>query len=436
MPCPLKRPPKNARSFHPSSIRTETAVQHEAGARSSEYNSSMRLRRLQLFDYRNFERLDVELDSKVALFVGDNAQGKTNLLEAVYLLATLRGVRAETDIQLIRRELLSDVLPAARVVAEVETLAGGLKLEAALVARDAGRGANATKTVKVNGAPKRLSDAMGRFTAVLFSADDLLMIEGSPSLRRRYIDLTLMQVDQQYSSARSRYERVLVQRNHLLKRVREGESQAEELGFWTDELRKDGALIVQRRAAALAEIGGLAAGYHHALAEAENLGVCYQPRIDSPLSDPALASEDDIAECLGENFTSGLSRDIAAGMTLQGPHRDDILFALNDLPAAGYASRAQQRSIALSLRLAEAELLRRRRGEAPVVLLDDVLSEMDASRRQAVLSAVRDVEQLLITGADWDRFPAEFTSGASCFSVIDGAVQPITAVQAARTADS
>ena len=114
-----------------------------------------------------------------------------------------------------------------------------------------------------------------------------------------------------------------------------------------------------------------------------------------------------------------------------------MLFALNDLPAAGYASRAQQRSVALSLRLAEAELLRRRRGEAPVLLLDDVLSEMDASRRHAVLSAVRDVEQLLITGSDWDRFPAGFTSGASCFSVIDGEVQPITAVQAAaRTADS
>src|SRR5881396_2635909 len=151
-----------------------------------EYNSSMRLRHLQLFDYRNFERLHIELPAKAALFVGDNAQGKTNLLEAVYLLATLRAVRAETDIQLIRRELLSDVLPAARVVAEVETRAGGLKLEVAVVARDPARGANATKTVKINGAPKRLADAVGRITAVLFSADDLLMIEGSPSLRRRY----------------------------------------------------------------------------------------------------------------------------------------------------------------------------------------------------------------------------------------------------------
>jgi DNA replication and repair protein RecF len=397
----------------------------------------MQLRHLQLFDYRNFERLDIELASKVALFVGDNAQGKTNLLEAVYLLATLRGVRAETDVQLIRRELLSDVLPAARVVAEVETLGGALKIEVAVVARDAARGANATKTVKVNGAPKRLSDAVGRLTAVLFSADDLLMIEGSPSLRRRYIDLTLMQVDEQYSAARSRYERVLVQRNHLLKRVRDGEAQAEELGFWTEELSKDGALIMQRRAAALAEISDSAADYHRALAEAEGLGVCYQPRIDSVLPGAAQGSSDEIAECLAENFTRGLSRDIAAGMTLQGPHRDEILFALNDHPAAGYASRAQQRSIALSLRLAEAELLRRRRGEAPVLLLDDVLSEMDSSRRKAVLTAIRDADQLLITGADWDRFPPQFSSIASCFNVVKGTVHAITPVQAtARTTDS
>src|SRR6266496_4741186 len=165
--------------------------------------------------------------------------------------------------------------------------------------------------------------------------------------------------------------------------------------------------------------------------------VSYQPRTDSPFPEPAFASADEIAECLKENFTRGLTRDIAAGMTLQGPHRDEILFALNDLPAAGYASRAQQRSIALSLRLAEAELLRRRRGEAPVLLLDDVLSEMDSSRRQAVLAAIRDVDQLLITGADWDRFPPEFSSIAACFDVKDGAVQAITPVPAAaRTADS
>ena len=397
----------------------------------------MRLSRLQLFDYRNFERLDVELPANVALFIGDNAQGKTNLLEAVYLLATMRGLRVETDAQLIRSELLGDPQPAARIVAEADTAAGPLKVETAVVARPGARGPIATKTVKINGAPKRLSDAVGRLMAVLFSADDLQLIDGAPSLRRRYIDLTLIQVDQEYARARSRYERVLVQRNHLLKRIREGESQAEELAFWDGELSRDGGLVIQRRAEALAEIGALAAGHQRSLAPAEALAIQYRPRLDSSPSDLASSSDEDVAAGLATAFRNSLNRDIAAGMTLQGPHRDDLLFVLNDLPAAGYASRAQQRTIALSLRLAEAQLLLRRRGDAPVLLLDDVLSEMDASRRQAVLAAVADMEQLLITGTDWDRFPPDFVSGAACFAVEEGSVRTLaTLTPAGRTADS
>jgi DNA replication and repair protein RecF len=397
----------------------------------------MRLTRLQLFDYRNFQRLDIELSASVALFIGDNAQGKTNLLEAVYLLATMRGLRVETEAQLIRRELLVDPLPAARVVAEADAAPGPVKVEAAIVARPGARGPIATKTVKINGAPRRLSDAVGRLMAVLFSADDLQMIDGAPSLRRRYIDLTLMQVDQGYAGARSRFERVLLQRNHLLKRVREGESQAEELTFWDDELTRDGGLIMHRRSEALVEIGALAAEYHRSLAPEEALAVRYQPRIDSAPPQLDSSSAGDFANVLAAAFKNGLNRDIAAGMTLQGPHRDDVLFTLNELPAAGYASRAQQRTIALSLRLAEAQLLLRRRGEAPVLLLDDVLSEMDAARRQAVLAAVADMEQLLITGTDWDRFPPEFVSSAACFAVEEGSVRALTPVTpAGRTADS
>ena len=397
----------------------------------------MRLIRLQLFDYRNFERLDVELPANVALFIGDNAQGKTNLLEAVYLLATMRGLRVETDAQLIRRELLGDPQPAARIVAEADTAAGPLKVEAAVVARPGARGPIATKTVKVNGAPKRLSDAVGRLMAVFFSADDLHLIDGTPSLRRRYIDLTLVQVDQEYAKARSRYERVLVQRNHLLKRIREGESQAEELAFWDGEMSRDGGLIMQRRAEALAEIGVLAAELQRSLAPAETLAIQYQPRLDFSSPDLASGSDEDVAARLAAAFRNGLNRDIAAGMTLQGPHRDDLLFVLNDLPAAGYASRAQQRTIALSLRLAEAQLLLRRRGDAPVLLLDDVLSEMDAARRRAVLAAVSDMEQLLITGTDWDRFPPDFVYSAASFAVEEGSVQALASLTAAgRTADS
>jgi DNA replication and repair protein RecF len=395
----------------------------------------MRVQRLQLFDYRNFHRLDTEIPAQVALFIGANAQGKTNLLEAVYLVATLRGLRTETDVQLIRREVLDDPLPAARIVLDADTCEGSLKIEIAIVARPGARGPVATKTVKVNGAPKRLSDAVGRLTAVMFSADDLLMIEGSPSLRRRYIDLMLMQFDRQYAAARSRYERLMTQRNSLLKRIREGEAHAEELTFWDDELSKDGGLLMARRSAALTDIGTIAAEHHRALAQEETLEVHYEPRLDAV---PAQGSPlDQFADAFSEALRGGLSRDIAAGMTLQGPHRDDATLMLNGQPAAGFASRAQLRTIALSLRLAEAAVLKRHRSEPPVLLLDDVLSEMDSERRSAVLSSLGDVDQLIITGTDWDRFSSEFAASASRFEVEDGSVRPITAAHAVeRTADS
>lgn len=397
----------------------------------------MRLLHLQLADYRNIHRLDIDLPAGVAIFVGDNAEGKSNLLEAVYLLATMRGLRAETDVQLVRRGALEDVLPAARLVAQVQTLGGPLKLEVTIVARPGASGQLATKTVRVNGVPKRLSAAVGRLTAVLFSAEDLDMITGSPSLRRRYIDITLMQVDQQYGAARSRFERVLTQRNHLLKRVREGLARPDELAFWDSELGKDGGLIFQRRAAALSRLGVLAQQAHAELAAGEQVEVAYRPRLEPLRGELQSMAADEAAAAYAAALAGSLGRDAAAGMTLQGPHRDDILFALNGLPAAGFASRAQQRTIALSLRLAEAHFLREVRGEAPVLLLDDVLSEMDAGRRRAVLAALRGMDQMLVTGTDLDDFWPRFVSEAAVFAVQGGSARllaPDLATQ--RTVDS
>lgn len=382
----------------------------------------MRLRHLQLTNYRNIPRAEIALPAGAAIFIGDNAAGKSNLLEAAYLLATMRALRAETDAQLIRREALQDVMPAARVAGQAETAGGPLKVEVTVMARPGVNGPVATKTVRVNGVAKRLSDAMGRLTAVLFTADDLEMLTGSPSLRRRYMDLTLMQIDAQYAAARQRFERVLVQRNSLLKRIREGAASPDEMGFWDSELARDGGLLFQRRAAAVCEIAGLAAELHGALAPGEALGLRYQPRLESAPGDLESRGAEEVQGMYSRALGRALSRDVAAGMTLQGPHRDELLFSLDGLPASGYASRAQQRTIALSLRMAEARYLLQRRGEAPVLLLDDILSEMDAGRRRSVVSALSGMEQMLITGTDWDRFPPEFLSGASVFEVRAGAV--------------
>lgn len=385
----------------------------------------MRLLRLRLFDYRNFHRLDLTLGPGVSVFVGGNAQGKTNLLESVYLLATMRDLRAETEAQVIRRQATADPIPAARVVGEAETAEGRLRLEVAVVGRDGPHGLIASKTAKVNGVPKRLSEAVGRLAAVLFTAADIDLTSGPPSARRRYIDITLSQVDRGYVSARSRFERVLAQRNHLLKRIREGLARAEELPFWDGELARDGGYLFAARAAALSELGGLASGAHATLAPQEELRLEYRPRLEGHAPDGLLAPTA-AARVYGEALRRGLSRDVAAGMTLQGPHRDDIAFSLDGMPAAGFASRAQQRTIALALRLAEAQLLRSRRGEPPVLLLDDILSEMDADRRRSVIDAISACDQLLVTTTDVSRFPREFLDAAVVFSVAAGTVAPLS----------
>jgi DNA replication and repair protein RecF len=381
----------------------------------------MRLLRLQLADYRNFHRLDLSLGPGASVFIGANAQGKTNLLESIYLLATMKELRAESEAQVIRREAAASPIPAARVVGEGETAAAPLKVEVTVVGREGGSGLIASKTVKINGVPKRLSDAVGRLTAVLFTAADIDLISGAPSARRRYIDITLSQVDSRYVVARSRLERVIAQRNHLLKRMREGLAQAEELSFWDAELARDGGYVFAVRSAALSELVALAGEAHASLAPAEELRVEYRPRLDGKTVE-SLRDADSAAAAYGEALRRGVPRDVAAGMTLQGPHRDDIAFFLDGEPAAGFASRAQQRTIALALRLAEARLLEARRGEPPLLLLDDILSEMDAARGRSVIEAVSAYDQLLITATGLERFPDGFLDRAAVFQVAAGAV--------------
>lgn len=412
----------------------------------------MRLLRLLLSDYRNFSRLDLSLPAGPCILVGDNAQGKTNLLEAIYLLATMRNPRAQTEGQLIRRQTLSNakeapdqsgqglVQPCARAVAEVETQRGTLKVEVAVVSREGSDGgAQAGKLVRVNGLPRRLMDAVGQLNAVLFSADDLDLVKGPPALKRRYLDLTIAQVDNSYLGARQRYGKVVLQRNHLLKRIRERLARPDELAFWDQELVREGTYITWARARAVLALGELAAAAHAHLAPGEELRLLYQPRL-SPEGEPSSlvgAEPEAIREELLAAQRRHLQREIAAGMTLVGPHRDDLFFLLDGTTAAAFASRAQQRTIALALRLAEARYLLAQRGDPPVLLLDDVLSEMDAHRRRCVLGALADYQQVLITTTDLDRFSADFLASAALYNVVDGSVSAATgAAVSERTEDA
>ena len=397
----------------------------------------MRVRRLQLADYRNFPRLDFSLPSGPVVIVGGNAQGKSNLLEAVYLLSTMRSSRADSDGELIRRQAvqIAGTPPLARLVAEVEGHSGSLRLEMVVVARGGDLGSpaarpagvpRANKVVRVNGVARRLADAVGQLNAVLFTAHDMEVVDGPPSLRRRYLDISISQVDRGYLRALQRYAKVVLQRNHLLKRVQEGSARREELAFWSQELVREGGYIIRARAQTVAALGPLAAAAHAALTEGqEELVLVYQPQLGGAVDglQAASLSEGELAAAFAQVIARWGEREIGAGVSLLGPHRDDLLFDLNGISAATFASRAQQRTIALALRLAEARYLLERRGESPVLLLDDVLSELDGQRRAAVLAAIADYEQVLVTATDLDRFLPDFLKDATLLQVAGGSLE-------------
>ena len=397
----------------------------------------MRIRHLHLSDYRNFPRLDLALPAGPAVILGANAQGKSNLLEAIHLLATMRSPRTASDSELIRWQV--DPLagpPLGRLVAEVEAQSGSLRLEMAVVGRsgpplqpggEQAPGGHASKTVRVNGLARRLSEAVGQLAAVLFTAHDMEMVAGPPSLRRRYLDIAISQVDGAYLRALQRYAKVLLQRNHLLKRLQDGSARREELAFWDEQLVLEGSAIVGARALAVSNLAPEAAAAHRDLSDGrEELSLLYQPHLGSAIDGRQAASlaRQELAVAFGQELGRWCEREVRAGATILGPHRDDLLISLDGVSAAAFASRAQQRTIALALRLAEARFLRQRRGDSPVLLLDDVLSELDARRRAAVLAAVADYEQVLITATDLDRFSAEFLGRAALFRVAAGSVEP------------
>ncbi|MCX7618294.1 DNA replication/repair protein RecF [Tepidiforma sp.] len=378
---------------------------------------------LELVNFRNYVRAHIRLDRGLNLFVGDNAQGKSNLLEAIYLLSTLRSSRASQDSDLVRREILPSDFPVARLACQVERSAGNLALELAIVGRTVDPAHRAGKRVRVNGVPRKASDAVGQLCAVLFTTLDIDIVAGPPLMRRRYLDMMISQVDRGYLRAMQKYARVLQQRNSLLKRIQAREAQAHELAFWDQELAHAGGTIYWARADALGHLAIQAEQQMERLSDGlESLTLIYRPSIggldqyDAPIDD---------AEWTGrmlKALQSVRQREIAAGATLVGPHRDDVEVLIDGMPADAFASRAQQRTAALAMRLAEASYLRRALGDDPVVLLDDVLSELDARRRRALLEYIDTFQQTLVTTADPDRLRDIYTRAAGRFVVNAGTI--------------
>ncbi|RLT43370.1 MAG: DNA replication/repair protein RecF [Chloroflexi bacterium] len=390
----------------------------------------MHLAHLALTDVRSFRHLAIDLAPGIYVIAGENAAGKTNLLESVAMLATTRGVRSGPDLDIISwQAVVEDPLPAARLEADVETAAGRRALEVAVIAQVAVVGippTRAGKRFRVNGVARRASDLIGQLRIVMFAADDLTIIDGPPVNRRRYLDLTISQLDPAYLRALQRYARVLEQRNSLLRQLNaRGGRGLDQLDFWDDELAEAGALILARRADAVRALARDAADRYAELAatEDETLDVRYLPGV--PDSVQQALREHGLQAHLRAALEAARVEDVRRGVSRIGPHRDDLSFSIGGHPAGLSASRGQQRSAALALRLAEVALSTRRTGDPPVLLLDDILSELDPHRRERILRVAYGVGQVLITTPDEDRPTREELPGARRLRLVNGALSPI-----------
>ncbi len=412
----------------------------------------MYLRRLTLEHFRCYARLDLTLPCETVVIAGPNAQGKTSLLEAAYLLATTRAPYSVPDRQLIRWAALEEeVLPFARVRGEIAMASGSRTIEI-LTLRQPGEGREqVTKRARVDEVPRRAMDVLGQLNVVLFTPRDVEIVAGGPVERRRYLDGLLCQVDRHYCRTLARYNRILGQRNHLLRglRDRRGErgGQREELAVWDTRLAEDGAHLLLRRHALLArlepivsEIHASLAGeplvtrYHDSLSEAEPTPSPEdrQPDTGDPLP-PGVAPVSATAPSAKEQsarFEAVLrarhDEEIRRGQTAVGPHRDDLSFTVNDVDMRSYGSRGQQRTVTLALKLAEARLMWTLTGERPVLLLDDVLGELDGQRRAQLLAHIDGRQQVLVTTTDADTLPPDFAGDALVLHVLDGAIQRAT----------
>lgn len=397
---------------------------------------------LSLTNFRNYTSLELDLPSHLTVLLGDNAQGKSNLLEAIYVLATSRSPRTASDKELINWAAFNEEIPVCRIAAKVQKAKSNLLLEVALSTRPAtpqeaqdlftSRQSSAKaqpiqKRIKINGVQRRSLDLIGQLNVVTFSVYDIDIIGGEPALRRRYLDITNSQVDHRYLRNLQKYQRVLWQRNQLLKQIAENKANPDELTFWDQQLVETGTYLIVQRERSVVSLNPLAQAIHNELSSGDNkLNLVYLRSIGIDKQKGQEDSESrETAEIFSKALNAAREKEIMQGMSLVGPHRDDLRFYVDDVDMGVYGSRGQQRTVALALKLAEAKFMQTKTGDQPVLLLDDVLSELDAKRRHHLLEYAAKHEQVLITATDLDRLEPDFLKQAAVFRVTAGRIEPI-----------
>ncbi|MCM1468024.1 MAG: DNA replication/repair protein RecF [Alistipes sp.] len=344
-----------------------------------EWKSKLKINSINLQDFRNYNILNINFDSGTNIIYGDNAQGKTNILEAIYVSATTKSHRGNKD-----REMISFNKEESHIKSIVEKSGTIYRIDMHLKK-------NKSKGIAINGIPiKKASELFGIVNIVVFSPEDLNIIKDGPAARRRFIDMELSQIDKIYLSDLSNYNKVLAQRNKLLKDLFFKEDAADTLDIWDMQLMNYGKKLIAGRDRFIKDLNEIIGEIHNKLSgNKERLFIKYEPDIR------------------GENFEKELvrsrERDLKTKITNIGPHKDDISFFINGNDVRKFGSQGQQRTAALSLKLSEIELVRSIIHDSPILLLDDVLSELDGNRQNFLLNSIKDI-QTIITCTGLDEF--------------------------------
>lgn len=362
---------------------------------------------IELQNYRNYNELKLATPNKVNVFLGPNAQGKTNLLEAIFALALSKSHRTSKD-----KELIGWHADTARIAGQVNKKYGAITLDLLFSSQG--------KKAKMNGLEQRkLSDFIGSVNVVMFAPEDLEIVKGTPGVRRRFLDMEIGQVQPGYLHTLQQYGKVLQQRNNYLKGATPGGVNHAMLDVWNVQLAEYGVKIMKKRKHFIHKLQTYAEQIHAGITNGtEKLTIVYRPSFETD----ALQDESVLFDQFMIKLTQVKDQEIRRGVTLAGPHRDDLAFFINDKEAQIFGSQGQQRTTALSLKLAEIELINEEIGEYPLLLLDDVLSELDQNRQTQLIETFQSKVQTFITTTGLESVNMSKLQDAGIYYVREGTV--------------
>lgn len=358
----------------------------------------MIIKSLELENYRNYDSLQIEFDNNTNILFGDNAQGKTNILESIYMAGTTKSHKSSKD-----KEIIQFDKDQAHIEIMIEKNEIPYKIDMHLRR-------SKSKSIAINGTPiKKAAELLGMMNIVFFSPEDLNIIKSGPSERRRFIDMELCQLDKFYLYNLTNYNKIVNQRNKLLKEIYQNYSLKDTLDIWDSQLISYGSKIIERREQFVKQLNEIIDPIHKKLSgDREELTIVYSPDI--------------LIDKYEKKLKQNRERDIHMKLTSVGPHRDDLIFNVHDIDIRKFGSQGQQRTTALSLKLAEIEIVKKITNDTPILLLDDVLSELDSNRQNYLLNSIGDI-QTIISCTGLDEFINNRFQINKVFNVVNGTIK-------------